>query len=1115
MSLTNPVKSTLILFILWLLPNFAFAQEKKIEKALTALNNGEFELCNNYILEFKSENYNSPLVDYAMSKLTCNQKSPYFNLELGYKYLQNAKSFLQTNSPDKNWCKKFDFCIEKIDFQLDSIASLALQLLKKNPSDIAYDSYFKNYTNSKMIDLAWKSFYDWKYQLAIDTKSITKLEEYVTKYSKSHNLAIAKNKIEELYFWECTNKRSIPLCEDFLVKYPKSIKTNEVKFLIIDLEMADCKVRNTIVCLENFLKKYPDTKYTSEVQDKIEEYYFENAKKTATKEEYEKFLTNYPNSKYREQVLQEIKELATSISLICIGTGKTSVIAKQEALQNAMNRVLSTFITSNNDVLNDYQLKTDLIAPTSGTIKSAAIINEIELPDLNFASIVRVTISINNLQKFAEAKGIIVEYKGGEFAEKMKRQQISEKAEFDALYSLFGMIYETMQTAFDYDILTSDPISINDGSQRWAVNVNVIVKGNDKLDQCFKTLISSLEGISMSEDEVTTYVKINKPIYTVDFDLSKHLLKEGKWEPKYENWKGNDYYTHRKIERFHLRKQESVNILKSLVGQFDFYLRNFEVENDFFAHRHKGSTLKEVNLFQESYVRSAYGRGMQDLQSFIAFPISKDTITIFEYQDFFTLDELSKLSFYKVRSLGVSVKVKHGGYVVYEKNGKGMVLSIADYPLSKNTFFSNKMMAEADNNNFSDEERVEFGRQYNNLLNSIYDLSIGGYNEWILPTETEFRIIHKNLIDQFSPKCGEMFKSRNPNKLSENEENEINDEDENLVLKTCYETKNGEGFETLDGEYLTSSINGSESKEFLRQGAGFLVNRYLSNTFNCVSKEFEYGSPKYKVLFNYDSTKNTWEFCKSLTPIFYSNTGESNNKSFVIEDRGSDIFDYAYNKYSFDNRTNKQDFIFRFIRYFDENQYENKSPKTPGEVKIGYQTWMDKNLNVEKFRNGDPIPEAKTREEWEKACREKKPVWCFYNNDPANGNIHGKLYNCYAVNDPRGLAPYGWRIPKTVDFRELIEEIGLTPENVKSATGWKINGNNKTGFSAFPSGKIEINNPYQFWNYIGNSAAWWTNEINHSDHTVEIIEMKENGFFEISRWLDLSSGFSVRCIKIE
>jgi hypothetical protein len=70
---------------------------------------------------------------------------------------------------------------------------------------------------------------------------------------------------------------------------------------------------------------------------------------------------------------------------------------------------------------------------------------------------------------------------------------------------------------------------------------------------------------------------------------------------------------------------------------------------------------------------------------------------------------------------------------------------------------------------------------------------------------------------------------------------------------------------------------------------------------------------------------------------------------------------------------------------------------------IGDQHWMVENLNVSHFRNGDPIPEAKTNEEWELAGTEGKPAWCYCNNDPGNASTYGKLYNRYAVNDPRGL----------------------------------------------------------------------------------------------------------------
>jgi uncharacterized protein (TIGR02145 family) len=98
--------------------------------------------------------------------------------------------------------------------------------------------------------------------------------------------------------------------------------------------------------------------------------------------------------------------------------------------------------------------------------------------------------------------------------------------------------------------------------------------------------------------------------------------------------------------------------------------------------------------------------------------------------------------------------------------------------------------------------------------------------------------------------------------------------------------------------------------------------------------------------------------------------------------------------------------------------------QTPKTVKIGNQVWMTKNLDLDKFRNGDPIPQAKTYEEWLKADVNKKPVWCYYDNDPENGRIYGKLYNLYAVEDARGLAPIGFHVPVEIEYVKLIDYLG-------------------------------------------------------------------------------------------
>ena len=74
-----------------------------------------------------------------------------------------------------------------------------------------------------------------------------------------------------------------------------------------------------------------------------------------------------------------------------------------------------------------------------------------------------------------------------------------------------------------------------------------------------------------------------------------------------------------------------------------------------------------------------------------------------------------------------------------------------------------------------------------------------------------------------------------------------------------------------------------------------------------------------------------------------------------------------------------------------EKGYTNKS------VRVGEQEWMVDNLNVSTFRNGDTIPEAKTNKEWDAAEEAGKPAFCYYDNDPANGDVYGRLYTFEAA----------------------------------------------------------------------------------------------------------------------
>jgi len=181
-------------------------------------------------------------------------------------------------------------------------------------------------------------------------------------------------------------------------------------------------------------------------------------------------------------------------------------------------------------------------------------------------------------------------------------------------------------------------------------------------------------------------------------------------------------------------------------------------------------------------------------------------------------------------------------------------------------------------------------------------------------------------------------------------------------------------------------------------------------------------------------------------------------------------------------------------------------------VKIGTQTWMIENLNVSRFRNGDPVPEAKTSEEWIKAA----PAWCCYENDPKNEAKYGKLYNWYAMTDSRGLAPEGWHIPDGAEWKKLSETLGgmaAAGRKMKNASGWddKGNGNNESQFSGMPGGFRH--NEGTFLN-LGSMGFWWSASATVSAGSLSHTLNNANNYFGWGEGKVRDFyGFSIRCVK--
>lgn len=184
------------------------------------------------------------------------------------------------------------------------------------------------------------------------------------------------------------------------------------------------------------------------------------------------------------------------------------------------------------------------------------------------------------------------------------------------------------------------------------------------------------------------------------------------------------------------------------------------------------------------------------------------------------------------------------------------------------------------------------------------------------------------------------------------------------------------------------------------------------------------------------------------------------------------------------------------------------------EVKIGYQIWKRKNLNTIFFKNGDSIPQAKSINEWVQAGNNRQPAWCYYNNDQTNGDLYGKMYNWYAINDPRGLAPDGWHIPTDLEWSLMTEFIGgetIAGKKLKSTTGCisLSNNTNETGFSSVPGGIRSWDGTF---NSQGISGYYWTKtDVGNSAYVRQLVCSEDS--IRREGPLDKRRGISIRLVK--
>ncbi len=188
-------------------------------------------------------------------------------------------------------------------------------------------------------------------------------------------------------------------------------------------------------------------------------------------------------------------------------------------------------------------------------------------------------------------------------------------------------------------------------------------------------------------------------------------------------------------------------------------------------------------------------------------------------------------------------------------------------------------------------------------------------------------------------------------------------------------------------------------------------------------------------------------------------------------------------------------------------------------VSLCNKVWTTENLKVSHYRNGDAIPQVQDNLQWENLTT---GAWCWYNNDSVNFSKYGKLYNWYAVNDPRGLAPAGWHVPTENDWVALANCLGgeavaggkiKTRGTIQASTGiWEtpnVTVDPDSHLKGLPGGYRD--GPGSFIG-LGSYNYWWTSTQQDAGTArmqvvINFVSNLNKGFF------GKHYGFYVRCVN--
>jgi uncharacterized protein (TIGR02145 family) len=191
-------------------------------------------------------------------------------------------------------------------------------------------------------------------------------------------------------------------------------------------------------------------------------------------------------------------------------------------------------------------------------------------------------------------------------------------------------------------------------------------------------------------------------------------------------------------------------------------------------------------------------------------------------------------------------------------------------------------------------------------------------------------------------------------------------------------------------------------------------------------------------------------------------------------------------------------------------------------IVIGTQEWMAENLKTPIYRNGNGIANVTDNGQWQYLTTGS---WCSYNNNSQYECPYGKLYNWYAVADPRNLCPTGWHVPTDAEWSVLINYLDPNANggnNVPNVAGGKLkstglqfwlspnqDATNESGFSGLAAG---FRGDSGTSNFVGDNDIWWSSTVSSTSESWTRTLYSSTGS-AIRNNLNKGNGFSVRCLR--